>query len=55
MVKRYQKEMDEAAAKQAHDNAIWNEAIEVVAKLADEYWGDDAVTLIRALKREPKP
>ena len=58
MVKRYQKEMDDMAARQARDDKVWNQAIEAAAKDADvaaEYGlfvtGED----IRKLKREPKP
>ena len=44
------------AAKQAHDDAIWNEAIEAAAKELAGWWESEHIAEdIRKLKREPKP
>ena len=49
MVKRYQKEMDEEAAKQARKDKIWNEAINAAADILgrDTTFGADVLTLLR--------
>ena len=52
MVKRYQKEMDEEAVKQARKDKIWNEAINAAAdKLGrGTMHGADVLTLLRETK-----
>ena len=54
MVKRYQKEMDEEAAKQAGKDKIWNEAIWAAAKYVDETDCPTGDSLRQQLKREIK-